>query len=149
MEGSEAQSSPLARGVCPMRIPRLACMLALLFVCLASRANAQCGVNPSNCCFANNGRGCIEPTCCQEVCAVDPFCCATRWDALCASRAQANCGVCGVGCGNPSAGNCCAPKTTPACAATPATAEQAVALQAAAAAVALQAAAAAVQAAAP
>jgi hypothetical protein len=102
-----------------MRIPRLACMLALLFVCLASRANAQCGVNPSNCCFANNGRGCIEPTCCQEVCAVDPFCCATRWDALCASRAQANCGVCGVGCGNPSAGNCCAPKTTPACADAP------------------------------
>lgn len=101
-----------------MRIPHLVRVLAFAFafvLCLQPEARAQCGVNPGNCCFAHPGRGCIEPSCCQEVCAIDPFCCSTSWDALCASRAQANCGVCGVGCGNPSAGNCCAPKTTPAC----------------------------------
>lgn len=90
----------------------LVCALAFAF---AKPAYAQCGVNQGNCCFAHAGRGCIEPSCCQEVCAMDPFCCSTSWDALCASRAQANCGVCGVGCGNPAAGNCCAPKATPAC----------------------------------
>jgi hypothetical protein len=103
-----------------MSVPRLVfAWIALLACCLDSAARAQCGVNPGNCCFAHPGRGCIEVTCCQEVCAIDPFCCATSWDALCASRAQANCGVCGVGCGNPAAGNCCAPKTTPACADAP------------------------------
>lgn len=99
-----------------MRLPHLLSVLMLLAAAfMGSFAEAQCGVNPSSCCFANTGRGCNEPSCCQEVCAIDPFCCNTRWDAMCASRAQANCGVCGVGCGNPSAGSCCAAKTTPAC----------------------------------
>lgn len=98
---------------------RLSQIISLLMMCAAafvgSIAEAQCGTNQSSCCFANTGRGCKDVSCCQEVCAIDPFCCNTRWDAMCASRAQANCGVCGVGCGNPSAGSCCAAKTTPAC----------------------------------
>ena len=106
----------VARGAVPVRLSQI---ISVLMMCAAAFvgafAEAQCGTNQSSCCFANTGRGCKNVSCCQEVCAIDPFCCNTRWDAMCASRAQANCGVCGVGCGNPSAGSCCAAKTTPAC----------------------------------
>ena len=111
-----AAARPAAIRACEFARSAVAMLVLALALSLASAksAFAQCGIQQS-CCFAHNGRGCSEPNCCQAICAADPFCCTTRWDAMCAATAQAYCGVCGVGCGNPNAGNCCAPKTTPAC----------------------------------
>jgi len=52
----------------------------------------DCGVGPS--CFqAHSTPGCANTTCCATVCALDPFCCDTLWDSLCAQGATANCNV--------------------------------------------------------
>ncbi|MFO0873732.1 MAG: hypothetical protein U0575_07135 [Phycisphaerales bacterium] len=56
-----------------------------------------CGCAPpacpgSGCCFAaHGGVGCAIQSCCDAVCAVDGFCCATAWDATCASLASQVC----------------------------------------------------------
>jgi hypothetical protein len=55
---------------------------------------------------------CDNATCCNTVCAADPFCCNQRWDSLCVTAAINGC----AGCGNPNAGNCYVEKTTPYCA---------------------------------
>jgi hypothetical protein len=107
-------ASPFARMPTHVVTRLVVLLVAILNLFNPHLAHAQCGV-PQSCCFAHNGRGCSEPNCCQAICAFDPFCCSTQWDAQCAALAQANCGVCGVGCGSPAAGTCCAPKTTPAC----------------------------------
>jgi hypothetical protein len=52
-------------------------------------------------CFADNGTpGCDDtcggppcPGCCDTVCAVDPFCCTTTWDAFCEGEAVTLCTV--------------------------------------------------------
>ncbi|MCH2161595.1 MAG: M12 family metallo-peptidase [Phycisphaerales bacterium] len=44
---------------------------------------------------------CSDESCCIIVCAVDPFCCALEWDALCAQKGLEIC----AGCGTPEAGN--------------------------------------------
>jgi hypothetical protein len=56
--------------------------------------------------------GCNNVTCCEAVCALDPFCCEAVWDAVCASSAQATCAdpACA-----PSAGPCNVPNPTPGC----------------------------------
>ncbi len=46
----------------------------------------------SNCCFPHGGQGCDDPACEAAVCAVDPFCCDTAWDGICAEEAQDLCG---------------------------------------------------------
>ena len=54
-----------------------------------------------DCTVANSSRGCDDLTCCQQVCAIDPFCCDVEWDATCVASAA---GVCGDGfeaCGAP------------------------------------------------
>ena len=62
-----------------------------------------CG-DPSsgNCYVAHSGTGCDNSTCCGAVCAVDPFCCETSWDSICAGEAADLCN----NCGNPNAGPC-------------------------------------------
>jgi hypothetical protein len=61
-----------------------------------------------DCCTANGGLGCNDEACCNTVCTIDPFCCQTAWDGICANEALANCnGLCGEICGNPNAGDCC------------------------------------------
>ena len=59
-------------------------------------ANALCGMcgDPAagDCCVANGTPGCNDSLCCRDVCVFDPVCCATAWDALCASEAVAVCG---------------------------------------------------------
>ncbi len=48
-------------------------------------------------CDADNGRaGCADESCCNMVCAVDPFCCVDTWDGFCADEAA---GICGLNCG--------------------------------------------------
>ena len=46
-------------------------------------------------CFTANGTpGCDDGTCCDTVCAVDPFCCTNQWDTQCANEAQSLCADC-------------------------------------------------------
>jgi hypothetical protein len=42
------------------------------------------------CCGANGGTGCEDAACQAVVCAVDPTCCSSVWDAVCAGFAIAN-----------------------------------------------------------
>jgi hypothetical protein len=65
-----------------------------------SSCPADCGVcQSSNCCSAKGSPGCNLQACAQAVCAVDPFCCQTAWDSLCATCAQGGPGVSGANCG--------------------------------------------------
>lgn len=49
----------------------------------------------SSCCVASGGLGCDDAKCQAAVCAADPFCCDTAWDATCASEAIDLCaGLC-------------------------------------------------------
>jgi hypothetical protein len=86
---------------------------------IAPLAAAQCP-NPANdCCLPGNGTpGCSDEACCNAVCAIDPFCCTTAWDSICAGEAATECpGLCNVGgpCdpGNPN--DCCVANGTPGC----------------------------------
>ncbi len=45
----------------------------------------------SNCCISNGTPGCDNPDCEAQVCAMDPFCCDTSWDAICAGNAATLC----------------------------------------------------------
>lgn len=70
-----------------------------------------CGECPSgcggagSCCVAHASPGCSDVNCCEEVCAVDPFCCNSEWDAACADEAFEFCASCGGVCGGE--GDCC------------------------------------------
>ncbi|MGP1347714.1 MAG: hypothetical protein ACTS3F_13740 [Phycisphaerales bacterium] len=57
-----------------------------------------CGSSESgDCCEANGTPYCNNAACCETVCAVDPFCCDTEWDGICADEAAELCGgLCGV-----------------------------------------------------
>jgi len=39
-----------------------------------------------DCCEANGTPGCDNEACCSCICACDPFCCDTEWDAFCAGE---------------------------------------------------------------
>ncbi|MHC4218767.1 MAG: hypothetical protein ACYSU7_09975 [Planctomycetota bacterium] len=60
-----------------------------------------CGQCPtgggSDCCIANGTPGCDDPECEATVCAVDPFCCNTAWDSICAGEAVDMCEICAEG----------------------------------------------------
>jgi hypothetical protein len=45
----------------------------------------------SNACFARTTAGSDQPGCTACVCALDPFCCNTQWDQLCANQAANEC----------------------------------------------------------
>src|SRR5262249_52178776 len=74
---------------------RNACILALamgLGVGLG-KATADCGSPTSGDCYvAHPGTSCNNFECCQSVCAIDFFCCASAWDSVCAGLAQTTCG---------------------------------------------------------
>ncbi|MCA9292171.1 MAG: hypothetical protein KDA25_13645 [Phycisphaerales bacterium] len=72
--------------------------------------NPACGPDAGPCDIANGTPGCDDVDCCNIVCAVDPFCCDTEWDGICAGEAADLCGPC-----NPNAGPCDAPNGTPGC----------------------------------
>jgi len=58
-----------------------------------------CGVPGAGPCFeAHGGVGCDDASCCDSVCAIDPFCCSLVWDAICVSEAEEFCGVCPQDC---------------------------------------------------
>lgn len=67
----------------------------------AGEAADVCGATPpaGSCCVPSGAPGCDNPACEEVVCDIDPFCCASSWDASCAMTAAANCGtLCGGGC---------------------------------------------------
>lgn len=51
----------------------------------------ECGEQNGDCFSANDSRGCNDPTCCQNTCERDPYCCEVEWDAFCASQAAGFC----------------------------------------------------------
>jgi len=59
-----------------------------------NQANMLCdgcgAAGAGDCCTANGTPFCDDRTCCDAICALDPFCCTTQWDGLCASAAQTN-----------------------------------------------------------
>jgi hypothetical protein len=64
-----------------------------------SRVASTCGLSCSNCnaciCAQQSGpigNGC-DGQCSNKICAVDPYCCNTRWDALCVQRVASTCGL--------------------------------------------------------
>jgi len=56
-----------------------------------------CGPGNGDCCVdgGNGTPGCDDEACCEEICALDPFCCDTSWDGICADEAQDFCDICG------------------------------------------------------
>lgn len=71
---------------------------------------ADCGSPGTGNCLEFGGNGspyCEDEECCEQVCAGDPFCCDSEWDALCANDALANCSGAG--------GDCCVSNGTPGC----------------------------------
>ena len=53
-----------------------------------------CGDCVSDCCFDNGTPGCDDSDCEDTICGIDPFCCNTAWDQLCADQAANFCGIC-------------------------------------------------------
>lgn len=80
----------------------LACAAASSVV---SHVHAQCGSGGG--CFAVHGPGCDDVDCCSAVCALDGFCCAVTWDALCVNEANDACVtfIAGGPFGNPETGS--------------------------------------------
>ncbi len=73
----------------------------------SSTCNSASG---ASCCGGHDTPGCNDPACCAAICATDPFCCESHWDAICANTAQATCGCPPPpGCGDPKAADCCLP----------------------------------------
>ncbi|MHC4429061.1 MAG: hypothetical protein ACYS0D_10750, partial [Planctomycetota bacterium] len=74
----------------------------------------------SDCCAPNGTPGCDDPDCEAIVCAIDPFCCDTEWDGICADEACELCGELCPGCPpagacGPGSGDCFIPNGTPGC----------------------------------
>jgi len=60
---------------------------------LCAPGTGYCGSCPreGDCCAAHESSGCSDEPCCTTVCALDPYCCAVVWDAVCATEAQVLC----------------------------------------------------------
>jgi len=68
--------------------------LVVLSVSFTPGCAAPCG-NPTLACFEPHPQvGCGSPEgCCQQVCPLDPYCCAIQWDTSCAVLASQLCGA--------------------------------------------------------
>jgi hypothetical protein len=87
-------------------------------LCDEGACTFTCGAPGSGDCCADHGTpGCDDEDCCAAVCAIDPFCCDTAWDGICADEAQAEplCEECVFACGVPGSGDCCIDDGTPGC----------------------------------
>jgi hypothetical protein len=76
-----------------------------------------CGADASgDCSFPHPNPGCDRRECCETVCAIDPYCCDFSWDFTCVVLAGIQCEPKNpVPCGDPAAGSCTEPHSTPAC----------------------------------
>lgn len=69
----------------------------------------------SNCFSAHEGVGCSDETCCNTLCAVDPYCCEVVYDDFCVGEAR---GLCDGGfdvCGSPLTESCLTVSEAPGC----------------------------------
>jgi hypothetical protein len=57
----------------------------------ANSACTTCGPGAGNCHAVHAAPGCVDPTCCNAVCAIDPTCCNTTWDQDCVNQARTSC----------------------------------------------------------
>ena len=74
-----------------------------------------CGAAISGSCYSSHSNpACSNATCCNNVCATDPYCCATAWDVNCAQYASFLCPGTPGTCGSAS-GSCFAVHSTGAC----------------------------------
>jgi hypothetical protein len=74
---------------------------------LVIRRVGCCGSGGHSCCEVG-AAGCADPTVSACVCAQDPYCCSTEWDAQCVAEvAQFGCGGCGGGGGGGGGGGAC------------------------------------------
>jgi len=97
----------------PQRLPpRLIRALAVAMpLYAASAVHAQCPTT-SSCLSPHATPGCDSAACCTTVCAVDPLCCASDWDASCVGLANTSCiGYCGAAV----SGSCYSAHANPAC----------------------------------
>lgn len=77
-----------------------------------------CGAQASgDCAVPHPNPSCNRRSCCETVCAIDPFCCDVSWDFTCALYASLQCPPDQPGtCGDPAAGPCTEAHSAPACA---------------------------------
>lgn len=68
-----------------------------------------------DCCHAHELPACKDEDCCNDVCGVDPLCCDSAWDAICAGEAREMCDICVHECGDPCADSCCEVHDYPLC----------------------------------
>jgi hypothetical protein len=55
----------------------------------------QCGGDQTGSCFSNDGTPfCEDAECCEQVCAIDSYCCSVSWDGICVGEAEDLC-LCG------------------------------------------------------
>ena len=67
-----------------------------------------CGTSNISCLIPHDSPGCQTVSCCNQVCAVDSFCCESQWDFLCVQLATDGCGLVSESCGQ-GAGPCLIP----------------------------------------
>ncbi len=96
--------------------PGLALLPAMAMLLCARGAGAAAGDSTgagggSNCCFAHISPGCDNPGCENAVCSIDPICCLSSWDSICAGEAVILCGQLCTGSGS----DCCSPHAGPGC----------------------------------
>jgi len=93
----------------PNTVSRATKVAAGWFSTAMLRVDNDCGTG-SGCYQQHGGRGCSNSACCAQVCSLDPYCCDTQWDSICANEAATICGGCGTGV------SCYQPHATPGCA---------------------------------
>ncbi len=75
-----------------------------------------CGPGSGPCDQPDGTPGCDIPDCCKRICALDPFCCDTGWDQICADEADLFPQCNPFGCSSdPANGPCCVADGTPFC----------------------------------
>ena len=80
--------------------------------------NGGCGDPASGDCLTDTGTPfCSDQECCETVCAIDPFCCETSWDGICAGEAEDLCGgdACDIGSGTSQEGEACGDQINDGC----------------------------------
>ncbi|MFO0875184.1 MAG: hypothetical protein U0575_14605 [Phycisphaerales bacterium] len=61
--------------------------------CGGECAPLACG-NAGHDCFTTGGPFCDDVDCCNQICAIDSFCCTVSWDGVCVGEAQSFCVSC-------------------------------------------------------
>ena len=101
--GEDCKNCPADCGACPAACGDAKCDAGEH----CDNCPADCGACSSNgCCLAHDQKGCKDPAVTKCVCALDPFCCTSNWDSICAGESD-QCGSCN--------GDCCKEHSNPGC----------------------------------